>query len=82
MLVCQSSDLQMFLSPKVLFPKSPDIHKYLSAKVLTYLSADLLPAGSNCDCPAHVHDRESPLEIAEVIQKVRGMDHDGVMMVS
>lgn len=27
--------------------------------------------GSNCDCPAHVHDRESPLEIAEVIAKVR-----------
>merc|ERR1719210_931775 len=27
--------------------------------------------GSNCDCPAHVHDRESPLEIAEVRDAVR-----------
>ncbi len=23
---------------------------------------------SACDCPAHIHDRESPLEIAQVIK--------------
>ena len=27
---------------------------------------EVLSIGSPCDCPAHVHDRESPLKIAEV----------------
>lgn len=27
---------------------------------------EVLSTGSPCDCPAHVHDRESPLKIAEV----------------
>ena len=27
---------------------------------------EVLSNGSPCDCPAHVHDRESPLKVAEV----------------
>ena len=28
---------------------------------------EVLSSGSPCDCPAHVHERESPLKVAEVI---------------